>query len=382
MTTPHRKQARLLLILFLVLYAAFTLLPVGVWAVYRLGHSPDGAASSGETSSSSPDESSLPGTASQNEASALEEEEPLGSSPAPSSTTTPGFLEGREPTLSPTPTEGDVFTLYDTSTGETFDVTAEEFLPAALACEMDLSAPDEALKAQAVALYTFYSYQRSQNTGEGADFACDSANWLVYVPRSAMEERWGESFSATFEKLQSITSQVQGQLLTWEGEPICAAFFAISGGDTASSQEVWGQDFPYLQQVSSPGDCFASGYLSAVPLTATQLQEAAQAAWPGEVDFSGPEEEWIREICRGNSGYVTSAQVGGRTCTGEELREAFGLRSACFTLSYSEGVFQFTVHGWGHGVGMSQAGAAFLANQGESYEAILAHYYPGAVLEK
>ena len=120
-----------------------------------------------------------------------------------------------------------MFTLYDTSTGETFDVTAEEFLPAALACEMDLSAPDEALKAQAVALYTFYSYQRSQNTGEGADFACDSANWLVYVPRSAMEERWGKSFSATFEKLQSITSQVQGQLLTWEGEPICAAFFAV-----------------------------------------------------------------------------------------------------------------------------------------------------------
>ena len=102
MTTPHRKQARLLLILFLVLYAAFTLLPVGVWAVYRLGHSPDGATSSGETASS-PGESSLPGTASQNEASALEEEEPLGSSPAPSSTTTPGFLEGREPTLSPKP---------------------------------------------------------------------------------------------------------------------------------------------------------------------------------------------------------------------------------------------------------------------------------------
>ena len=85
MTTPHRKQARLLLILFLVLYAAFTLLPVGVWAVYRLGHSPDGATSSGETASPSPGESSLPGTASQNEASALEEEEPLASSPAPSS---------------------------------------------------------------------------------------------------------------------------------------------------------------------------------------------------------------------------------------------------------------------------------------------------------
>ena len=69
-------------------------------------------------------------------------------------------------------------------------MTAEEFLPAALACEMDLSAPEEALKAQAVALYTFYSYQRAQHQGEAAHFACDTANWLVYVPQSALEERW------------------------------------------------------------------------------------------------------------------------------------------------------------------------------------------------
>lgn len=61
MTTPHRKQARLLLILFLVLYAAFTLLPVGVWAVYRLGHSPDGATSSGETASPPQAKAPFPG---------------------------------------------------------------------------------------------------------------------------------------------------------------------------------------------------------------------------------------------------------------------------------------------------------------------------------
>lgn len=92
-------------------------------------------------------------------------------------------------------------------------------------------------------------------------------------------------------------------------------------------------------------------------------------------------EDWISQVDVSPSGYVTSALVGGRTCTGEELREAFGLRSACFTLDTSQGVFQFSVHGWGHGVGMSQAGAAFLANQGASYEEILAYYYPGATLE-
>ena len=40
-----------------------------------------------------------------------------------------------------------------------------------------------------------------------------------------------------------------------------------------------------------------------------------------------------------------------------------------------------TVKGWGHGAGMRQDGAAFLANQGASYQEILEHYYPGALLE-
>ena len=266
-----------------------------------------------------------------------------------------------------------MFTLYDSATGETFQVSAEEFLPAALACE--------ALKAQAVALHTFYCNQRAQNDGDGADFACDTANWLVYVPQTAMEERWGENFASYYEKLQSITAEVQGQVLTWEGEPIQACFFAISSGNTASALEVWGQDLAYLPSVASPGDCLSDGYLSTVSFTAQQLQDAAKAAWGDGLDFAGPEEEWVKDLEVAPSGYVTAATVGGKTVTGEELREALGLRSACFSMSCQEGSFTFTVRGWGHGVGMSQAGAMCLANEGASYQEILAHYYPGATLE-
>ncbi|MFQ6830350.1 MAG: SpoIID/LytB domain-containing protein, partial [Acutalibacter sp.] len=233
MSPQTRKRARSLLALFLALYAAFTLLPGGVYALYRAQESPPPA----------------------------QEASPSPAAAQPTATAAPGFLEGRLPAATPAPQE-DSFTLYDTATGETFTVTAEEFLPAALACEMDLSAPEEALKAQAVALYTFYSYQRAQHQGEAAHFACDTANWLVYVPQSALEERWGEDFPAYYETLQQAVAAVKGQRLTWEGEPICAAFFAISGGATESSANVWGQEFPYLQSVASPGDCFASGYLS------------------------------------------------------------------------------------------------------------------------
>lgn len=39
-------------------------------------------------------------------------------------------------------------------------------------------------------------------------------------------------------------------------------------------------------------------------------------------------------------------------------------------------------HGWGHGVGLCQIGAAAMALKGLSAEEILAHYYPGVKLTK
>ena len=38
--------------------------------------------------------------------------------------------------------------------------------------------------------------------------------------------------------------------------------------------------------------------------------------------------------------------------------------------------------GWGHGVGMSQAGADYMARRGFSFDEILAWYYPGAELSR
>ena len=37
--------------------------------------------------------------------------------------------------------------------------------------------------------------------------------------------------------------------------------------------------------------------------------------------------------------------------------------------------------GWGHGVGLCQIGAAVMADQGYTYDQILAHYFPGSKLE-
>ena len=64
----------------------------------------------------------------------------------------------------------------------------------------------------------------------------------------------------------------------------------------------------------------------------------------------------------------------------QQLRTLLGLRSASFTVEYQKGVFTVEVLGYGHGVGLSQYGAQYLAQHGKDYRTILAHYYPGTQL--
>ncbi len=51
------------------------------------------------------------------------------------------------------------------------------------------------------------------------------------------------------------------------------------------------------------------------------------------------------------------------------------------TASEVKGTFVFHVYGYGHGVGMSQHGAMAMAKNGDTYETILTHYYPGTTVK-
>ena len=55
----------------------------------------------------------------------------------------------------------------------------------------------------------------------------------------------------------------------------------------------------------------------------------------------------------------------------------YAIRSHAFTASYSDGTFTFVTNGYGHGVGLSQAGANGYALNGWTYLEILSHFYPG-----
>ena len=90
------------------------------------------------------------------------------------------------------------------------------------------------------------------------------------------------------------------------------------------------------------------------------------------------EQQLKQYLERSGSGYVTLVRVGDQSISGIELRELLGLRSSDFDFALQDGTFTFTTLGYGHGVGLSQYGADYLARQGSDYRAILEHYYTGA----
>ena len=163
--------------------------------------------------------------------------------------------------------------------------------------------------------------------------------------------------------------------MQYNDEYICAVFHAISNGTTENATDVWGGKYPYLISVSSIGDKLSPAYQSQVTFTEKEFKEILQKEG---VKFTKDTEKWIEKITNTETGMVKSIQICGKTLKGTEFRTIFSLKSSTFTYEYKDKKFIFTVNGYGHGVGMSQYGADYMARQGFSYKEILEHYYQGA----
>ena len=273
----------------------------------------------------------------------------------------------------------DFFKIMDSRSGEVITVADADFLPGAVAAEVPPSYAPEALKAQAVAAYTYYSHLRSQQRSnpdeslKGADFSADLSIGEKFVTDELMRSRWGEGYESNLSKIKEAVAPVQGQRLVSEGAYIDATYYAISDGITESSEEIWGGQRSYLTNVDSPGDVFASGYQTTAIFTPEDLRENLSAV-NSDISFEGEPANWLGEVQRTAAGSVKSIAVCGTEVSGDRFRSALRLRSQNFTVSFAENQFTFTVRGYGHGVGMSQVGALAMAKNGSDYKEILLHY--------
>ena len=271
--------------------------------------------------------------------------------------------------------------LRDSGSGQDLALPMRDYLIGAVAAEMPVSWPDEALKAQAVACHSYILYCRDHSADPaGPWLTVDPARRQGCLTDPVLRSYWGTAYEANYARLSALVDQVAGAVLYYDGAPAGTSYFAISNGQTEASENVWGAALPYLRAVDSSSDRAAQDYEVTVTLSAEQVSGALASSLGISTEGIDPA-AWFGTASYTPSGYVASLPVCGQTVTGANLRSALGLRSACFSIQWDGGAFAFTTRGYGHGVGLSQWGAKAMAEQGKSWIEILAHYFPGTSLE-
>lgn len=257
--------------------------------------------------------------------------------------------------------------LYGLADLAPLDSELEEYVVGVVAAEMPAAFPEEALKAQAVAART---YQIRQMQAAGSDSVLYDVG-QAYITTEEQKKKWGENYAFYAGKIRNAVRATAGEIMVYNGEPILAAFHAQSAGKTEDAENVWNEAVPYLKSVNSMDDKNAPDNKTVVTFSAKEISNKL-----------GCDVEEISILSRTEAGYVDEVQAGDKILTGREVREALALRSANFTIEKRENDIIFTVFGYGHGAGMSQYGASFLAEKGMDYHEILNHYYTDIQFEK
>lgn len=251
-------------------------------------------------------------------------------------------------------------TLSVTYNGKKITDSASKIVGCIVSAEMGSSFEPEALKAQAVAAYTYVLYHNNKGTSPGVVMKDEVAP-----------------------KVQNAVDSVIGQTICYNGAPINATYCASNAGRSNDAKTVWGSYFPYLVSVDSPGDTTLKAYGATKVFSEQEIADAIESYCNVDpYDYADPS-NWFEDPQYVNGNYVDTISVCGQSVNGRDVREKMlhsKIASPAFTVSYENGDFVFTTYGYGHGVGMSQQGADYFAKQGWNYQQILTHYYSNTTI--
>jgi stage II sporulation protein D len=233
----------------------------------------------------------------------------------------------------------------------------------------------EALKTQAVAARTYAVYHLvyARRFGSGRLWDVDDTiQFQAYTGTSLVSER-----------TDIAVRETDGQILTYHGKVIQAYYHADSGGQTEEALAVWSQSVPFTVARPEASDMNLNKTMWEKSFTLAALTQDLHASGHLESDRS------IRNIVVPMVGRTPTGRVRSLAIIDQKGRyklisvNAFkrtvaGLPSNLFTIERDRQPGQFVVKGLGngHGVGMSQMGAAALAAQRAwTYKQILDYYY-------
>lgn len=251
-------------------------------------------------------------------------------------------------------------------------VELEDYLRGVLSKEAPDYWPDEALKAIAIAARTYALYQRFTKEAGPYDVTGD-------VMSQDYGGKTGEK-AATTRAVKATTDVI----VMHRGKLFPTFYHSTCGGMTEHARVMGSYDLEPLRGGVVCTFCSASPFYSwQRRLTKADVNWALRNSRHGPI---GPisDVQVTKRTASGRAEEVTIVSAS-RTLrlTGFDVRALFGfdrIRSPLFSVTATDGAFILEGHGWGHGVGLCQWGAAELARRGFSAREILAFYYPRADL--
>ena len=273
---------------------------------------------------------------------------------------------------------------------KTVTMPLEEYLKGVIAAEMPAEFEPDALKAQAVAARTYvYSryrkiYSPEDKVHEGADICDNPAHCQAWTTRENAEKNWDRAMADIYwGKIEKAVQETEGLIIVYNGVVANPVFHSNSGGKTENAEDVWnGVMVPYLKSVVSLGEETTPEFRDVVIIKATDFCSKLKKEHP---EFKINEKDVFKDIKildLTEGGRVDNIKIGNITVKGTDFRRIFSLKSANFKIDKGEGnTVKIITAGYGHGVGMSQWGANYMAKNGSSYKEILKYYYQGVEIE-
>lgn len=168
----------------------------------------------------------------------------------------------------------------------------------------------EAIKAQAVAVYTYIKY----NGDDSKDLRGKPNPPQIVI--DACEE-------------------VLGEALYYDDNYALTVFSASSGGCSANCYEVFYADYPYLRSVPSDYDAAFDPHWGTVTyMSAEVVRKKLETAY--NITLSDDPGNWIQPVYSDETGYVTEVLIDGQTyAKGYPFSMMMGLKSSKFSLTYT-----------------------------------------------
>ena len=255
-------------------------------------------------------------------------------------------------------------------------IDLEDYLCSVISSEMNANSPMELLKAHAVISRSWAIRAMQKPNHEGFDVCADD-HCQRYEGLRRMSERAVEAVRAT-----------AGQVLLYNDEICDCRYYKCCGGKTEIWRTCWEDiDVPYIQSVLVLND-YDQETKDFRDWRIEYKDEELDAiiAEKSGIDFG--EIIDLIPLHRGASGRIDQLRIVGTKHTeviGKELKIRYWLSRSClysswFEVAHEKGIWTLSGHGWGHGAGLCQIGAAVMASEGHPYEEILSYYYVGSRL--